>query len=100
MAMGWEDLKAHVGADYEDDAALMRLWTVAASLVDNWLGTIVVPVGIRDEAVLLVGAELFDRAKTPSVNAGQFEQAVTPMRVTRDPMNAAYKLLRTWVRPF
>jgi len=101
MAMGWEDLKTHVGADYEDDAALQRHWSVATALVLNWAAGATVPAVVLDEAILLVAAELFDRAKTPSVNSGQFaDSPVAPVRSTRDPLNPAYKILRPWVAPF
>lgn len=87
------DLLEYVGAK---DTALPFATTCAtdaASLVDTYVGTVVIPIEILDRAVLEVGAELFHR-KSAKNGIAQFAATDgAPVRIARDPMVAAYPLL-------
>ena len=75
-----------------------QCWDEAAALVGRHIGDADVPATIRTRATIEVGAELYNRQNAPS---GVLNQATefggTPTRVARDPMVAAYPLLRPWV---
>lgn len=75
-----------------------QCWDEAQALVGRHIGDAQVPETIVTRATIEVGAELYNRQNAPS---GVLNQATefggTPTRVARDPMVAAYPLLRPWV---
>lgn len=98
--MGPEDLIKYAGGNHTNSDAAERCWALAEVMVDRFIGTKVVPPILRDEAILQTAAELLDRESGPvTPQVGQFAVA-SPMRVSRDPMRAAYGILRRWVVPF
>lgn len=106
MAKTVEDLKAYVGDDsFEYETLFEDCFNEAVVLVDKYVGLAEVPEVILDRAYIEVGADLFNRRSAP--NGIQNQQYATvdgigqaPMRISRDPMAAAYKLLQRWVLPF
>lgn len=76
-----------------------RSWGVAVALVDNFCfetGATVPPV-IRDQAILLTGAEVFQRRQSPG-GATQFaDGSANPIRLAKDPMTPAYAVLIPFV---
>lgn len=106
MAKTWEDLKAFVGSDdFEYDDLFQQCFIEAQVLVSKYVGLIEVPEEILDRAFLEVGADLFNRRSAPNGIMNQQYATVdgigqAPVRIARDPMAAAYKLLGRWVLPF
>ena len=107
MAITTDDVKAYVGAsDSEHDALIADCLLEAQALVAKYVGVAAVPAPILDRAHLEVAADLFNRRNAPNgivnqqfamADGGVGGQAV---RVTRDPMKAAYGLLGRWVLPW
>ena len=116
MAKTWEDLKQYLGAGYdnEHDAFIEDCFDEAQALVDKYnvkwdalLGTYVAsnaPTIMVEKAYIMVGAALFSMQQAPNgiVNQ-QFATSdgmnVTSLRIARDPMAPAYKILGRWVLP-
>jgi len=101
----WNDLAEFVGLKEgpkrdEKQVALTRDIELATALVQNYCAGYVVPTIVIDEGILLTAAELFDRASTPN-NVGQIAMdGSVQVRLTRDPMRAAYPILNRWVVSF
>lgn len=81
-------------ADCEEQARDM----VGAYLEDNARPGVTCPDTIRARAELEVGAELFYRRSARLGIAGLDGADVQPMRIARDPMRAAYDVLRPYVK--
>lgn len=117
MAVTLADLKLHVGATEDDyDAMLADHLLEAQALVgkyakawDETTETFVshpsIPEAVLDRAVLEVAADLFNRRNAPNGIMNQ-QFATTDgvgygaVRIARDPMAAAYKILARWVLPW
>lgn len=116
MAVVVADVKVYIGETGADfDGLLADCLSEAQALVtkynvkyDSTTETYVAtsaPEVIVDRAVVTVAADLFNRRNAPNgVVNQQFEnfggdqgQAV---RIARDPMNGAYKILQRWVLPW
>lgn len=65
----------------------------ALQLVARACGGTVVPIEIRDRAVIEAGSELFHRRQAPNGISQFAAPDGNPMRVARDPMNAARAIL-------
>lgn len=92
-------LKAYVRAQQGDDEFVTSCWAQAVQLVDEACegARTAVPASISDLAKLGVGSELFHRRQAPN-GIAQFATADgNPVRVARDPMVAAWPLLRPYV---
>lgn len=98
-------LAAYVGLPTEN-AVTTDCWEQASALVDGYLTgmivayvgqTIGVPWRIVERAKLEVGAELFHRKNTKNAVAQFASPDGSPVRVARDPMVAAYPLLRPYI---
>lgn len=106
MAVELEDLKEYLGTDDTDyDSMLEECLVDAAVLVDKYVGAATVPVEMLDRCYLIVSADLFERRNAPNGIANQQYATVdgigaSPMRVARDPLAGAYKLLQRWVLPW
>lgn len=115
MAVLESDLAAYVGAsEGEAPEILSGCLTEAYALVNKFnvkrypdtgaWGPSDAPFEIVDRAVLEVAADLWNRRSAPNgIRNGQFEnfggdQGVA-VRIARDPMQAAYKILGRWVSP-
>ncbi|GAA0959139.1 hypothetical protein [Frigoribacterium faeni] len=92
-----DDLRSYVGITARDDADLERALTTGVALVDQYVGSAVVPVGVRDYSYLVAASEVFQRKSAP-MGISQFATADgAPMRVNRDPLVSVYPLLQPFV---
>lgn len=123
MTISVSTLRATVGAQPSDDAALSLDLAQAAALVAQYVsGTVAaipaeepttwsviteldIPTVILDRALGEVAHDLFSRRRAP--NGILTQQFDTPegigsqaIRINRDPMAPAYKILGRWVVPF
>lgn len=106
MAVILEDLKSYVGStETEYDGLLSDCLLEATALVDKFVGSRAVPGVIMDRAYTEVAADLFNRRNAP--NGIMNQQFATmdgvgsaPVRIARDPMAPAYKILARWVTPW
>lgn len=117
MAIALADLKSFIGASgVADDGVLSDCLAEGQALVDKYVGTVwdeetqtyiprSVPTPILERAYLEVAADLWNRRQAPNGIANQqFATldgiASAPIRIARDPMQAAYKILGRWVQPW
>lgn len=104
MAVTVEQVSEFVGASPDEHTGLLTSCLAEArALVDRHVGSKPVPAVIRDRAYVGVAADLFAQRNAPSgVMNQQYQTADGGMgdviRISRDPMTAAYKLLRPWMR--
>lgn len=106
MAVTTADLREFVGATTNDDSLLSGCLLEATELVDKYVGDNEVPDAILDRAYVEVAADLFHRRNAPNGIANQ--QFALPdggfggqaIRIARDPLTAAYKILGRWVSPW
>lgn len=96
--MTFEDLKVYVGGD--DDTYIQQCWNQAQIMVNAYTAgaRTAIPSEIRDRATLEVGAELYNRKNAPN-GIAQFASfdGQSPVRIARDPMQAAYAILNPYV---
>lgn len=89
----WSDLKDFVSAGDETDEFVTDCFDTAEALIAAFIGEHVVPAVVRDRCVLNVGAELYHAKDAPN-GVAQFSQYDNaPIRIARDPLVSAYKLL-------
>lgn len=106
MAITLTDVKAYVGADGDDyDALLTDCLAQAVVLVTKYVGSAVVPADVLDLAHLIVTADLFARREAPNGITNQQYATLdgigqSPVRIARDPLAGAYKVLQRWVLPW
>lgn len=94
--MSAADLAVYVGTA-ETNALVPDCWTQAVALVAAYVGEAAVPADVLKRAQIEVGAELFHR-KSTKLGVAQFAMPdAAPVRVLRDPVQAAYPLLARWV---
>jgi hypothetical protein len=68
------------------------------SLVARYIGDVTgVPTHIVDQSVLICASELFHRRQAPGGVTQFADMSGSAVRVGKDPMNAAYELLRPYV---
>ncbi len=80
-----------------DELNLAAALTESRELVENWCGTAPIPETTKDRAILEVAAELFYR-KNSRNGISEFAGAdLSPFRIARDPMKAAYPLLKQFI---
>lgn len=100
------DLATYVGLP-SANALVDRCLAEAAALVDGFLTgetirfegqTVGVPWRLVDRAKLEVGAELYHRKNTKNAVAQFATPDGQPIRIARDPMVAAYPLLKPFMR--
>lgn len=96
---GGNVLQNYVGAPDSDAAFVVECFVEACALVESYIGSTVVPLEIEQRAIIEVGSELYHRRQAP-MGIAQFSTIDNPVRIARDPMNAAYPLLNKWVLPF
>ena len=105
MTVTWEDLQEFLGEGSGAEDVIERCFDIAVALVTKHIGSEEVPDVITDEAILLVGqAEYIKRSAGTGQPTDNFANSdgigVTPVRLSRNPMKAAYELLRPWVLPW
>ena len=91
MAVTLAEFQAYVGT--EETEFPQECLTSGTSLVSRYIGTSIVPGGIRDQAILIASSELFHRRSAPNGVAQFASMDGSPIRVAKDPMNAVYPLL-------
>lgn len=91
-------LAAYVQAPTNDPYAA-QCATEAAAMVATHLGTVTVPPSVLERAVLEVGAELYHRRQSRNGISQMQDLDMAPMRIARDPLKAAYDILRPYTGP-
>lgn len=116
MAVTSTKLATYVGASEDEYTELLAdCLSEAQALVDKfnrkWDDVVAgyvpsdAPTAVVDRAILEVAADLFNRRNAPNgIVNGQFanfggDQAAA-VKIARDPMEAAYPILRRWVAPW
>jgi len=94
---GWVGLKTYVSAGDSDDTFVQACWAEALELITIYVGTHAVPDAILIRATTEVGSELFHRRSAPNGVAQFTTLDGSAIRIARDPMVAAYPLLRRYV---
>ena len=100
-----ESLASYVKATTEQDLAFVTDCAEQATamvdqfITDNGRDGVTLPPVIKARAVLEVGAELYFRRGARLGIAGLEGAEATPMRISRDPMRAAYDLLTPYTKP-
>lgn len=91
------DLKSHVGASDEDNLFCQWCEEEAEELVTKYVGTVEVPDAILSLAIVEVGSEIYHRRSAPNGIAqfAAFDGSI--IRVARDPMVAAYAILKPYL---
>lgn len=69
----------------------------AGVLLAGYIGAVTVPEEIRDLALLEVAADIFHRKTTRNGVAGFGDMELAPIRISRDPLAAAYPILDNYV---
>lgn len=102
MAVTTERFMDYIGCDPNTDTAdATSTLEVAVVMVNNYVGTNVVPAEVVDLAVLRVGSALWSAEHVPTRSTDNFyETNEAPAPTNRDPMTGAYVLLRKWVLPW
>jgi hypothetical protein len=93
------DLREFVGAPTSDEDFIADCWDEATLLVTRACGAVVVdvPAAILKRAKLECGSELYHRRSAP-LGISQFASADgSAIRVSRDPMIGAIKVLQPWL---
>lgn len=86
-------------ADADDLAFITECEFRAGAMVEHHIGTRAVPLPILELATLEVGADLYNR-KSARNGVATFQgpdDMQAPMRIARDPMRAAYDILRPYL---
>lgn len=99
-----ESLSAYVKASDKDAAYVADCAEQATAMVDQFIADngrtgVTLPPSIKARAVLEVGAELYYRRSARLGIAGLDSEETAPIRISRDPMRAAYDLLRPYTKP-
>ena len=97
--MSAAELQEFVGASSNELAFVTSCWNEAHALVDNFCGAAItnVPAVIVKRAKLNCGSELFHQRSAPQ-GISQFAAADgSVIRVARDPMVAAVKILQPFL---
>ncbi len=93
-----ERVREYVTATGEgDERNAAAALTDARTLVENWIGSASIPDTAKDRAIVEVAAELFYRK---SARGGVLDVAgadLQPFRMARDPMKAAYPILKQFI---
>lgn len=95
MTVTLADFQAYVGTD-ETDFPTDCLATGTA-LVTRYVGDATVPSAVLDQATLVTASEVFHRRSAPNGIAQFASFDGAPVRVAKDPMNAAYAILKPYV---
>lgn len=105
MTVTLSDVQVYVGAEADEHVDLLtNCLAEAGAMVTKFVGGSLVPEAILDRATLEVAADLFNRREAPNgITNAQYATAdgfAAGMRINRDPMAAAYEILRRWVLPW
>lgn len=95
------DLATYVMSNGREQTLVDGLALSAATMVAKRIGSAVVPDAVLSQAILAVGANLYQK-RTSTIGTGSFgeaELAGNPMRPALDPMTQAWPLLSPFVGP-
>lgn len=101
MALTVEFLIGLVGADPSSHDEVQDCLEESEALVDEYVGTSVVPDTIYNLAVKRVFVALWTQDHMRTASSESFyetDQAVAP--INRDPMTGAYIILKKWILPW
>jgi hypothetical protein len=93
MAVTVEDFRAYIGTQ-EDSTFIDLCLETAGSLVSRYVGDFDVKEDIVDQSILITASELFHRRQAPGGVTQFADMSGSAVRVGKDPMSAAYELLR------
>jgi hypothetical protein len=97
MAVSVVQFRAYVGTK-EESVFVSDCLDAAKALVSRYIGSVTgVPTHIVDQSVLIAGSELFHRRQAPGGVTQFADMSGSAVRVGKDPMAAAYELLRPYV---
>lgn len=91
------DLSVYVNAGPSDLAYITECLDQSTRLVMDYVGDVTVPEEVLSRVVLEVGADLFYRKGTKHGTAQFADVDANPIRIARDPLTAAYPLLKRYV---
>lgn len=91
------DLLDYVGAATGDTDFVTACLAEAAALISVYVGGAEVPEPILDRATKEVGADLFHRRAAKNGIAQFATTDGAPVRINRDPMTAAYPILKRYL---
>lgn len=97
MSVTVEDFRNYVGTK-EDSKFVTDCRDAGLALVERYIGdTVGVPSHVKDQATLIAASEIFNRRQAPAGITQFADMSGSAVRVGKDPMNAAYELLRPYV---
>jgi hypothetical protein len=96
MSVTVEEFRAYVGTN-EDSSFVDDCLQTGHHLVERYVGDTEIPSHVRDSAVLMCASEVFHRRQAPGGITQFADMSGSAVRVGKDPMNAAYELLRPYV---
>lgn len=96
MSVSVSDFQNYVGTK-EDGAFVDSCLNSANLLVSQYIGKAPVPATVRDQATLIVASEMFHRRSAPNGVAQFASMDGNPVRIAKDPMNAAYPILMPFI---
>jgi hypothetical protein len=97
MSVTVEEFRLYVGTK-EDSSFVDDCLASGVALVERYIGDVTtVPVNIENQAVLVCASEIFHRRQAPGGVTQFADMNGSAVRVGKDPMNAAYELLRPYV---
>jgi hypothetical protein len=99
MSVTVEDFRAYVGTK-EDSTFVDNCLEVAGSLVSRYISDFDVKDEVVDQAVLITASEIFHRRQAPGGITQFADMSGSAVRVGKDPMNAAYEILRPFCGGF
>lgn len=95
------DLATYVRSSGREQTIVAGIAVTAATMVAEHVGAAEVPDAVLSQAILAVGANLYQK-RTSTIGTGSFgeaELAGNPMRPALDPLTLAYPLLRAYTGP-
>lgn len=96
MSVTVTDFQNYVGTK-EVGAFVDSCLASANLLVTEYVGKAPVPATVRDQATLIVASEMFHRRSAPNGVAQFASMDGNPVRIAKDPMNAAYPILMPFI---
>ena len=100
MTVSVEEFRAYVGTK-EESSFVDDCLASGLAMVERYIGTFTtVPAAVKDNAVLVTASEIFHRRQAPGGVTQFADMSGSAVRVGKDPMNAAYELLRPFVGGF
>lgn len=95
------DLASYVQSHGREAGLVGQLTEAASAMVAQHIGQAEVPDAVLSQAILAVGANLYQKrnSATGTGSFGEAELVGNPMRPALDPLAQAYPLLARWTGP-